>query len=318
MLTQADIPVGRLKQAYRLNAQEADGLIIALARRNCIDLYKIWHEAVRFVTTEENNKKSLYDETAEPYFPDVMDLKKDLLQSRIATKRLLRHFLYSSRSGTPREHLQKIFDRVLHYTYDDPGEEHICSVNRILDMIYEQRHFGFHGKDKVDIAWEYVSPELFAKFCSFFDDAISANKEAAVIHLFEHGYSWDHAVKGLSREIVERILATAATVQAQTTQATLDGHPQEDTPTQSLASSIVVPRALWEGKSPEAICKAMDDEGFGKPIIAYVLSEWCEKPNKTKIGQLLGPRGENEHDSTSRSRTYKLLAEAEAFTIITE
>lgn len=79
--------------------------------------------------------------------------------------------------------------RVLHFTYDDPEEQQADSVNRILDLIYEQRHFGYRGKDKVDIAWEYVSPELFTEFCSFFDDAVSANKEAAVLWLDERGYS---------------------------------------------------------------------------------------------------------------------------------
>jgi len=278
MLNQDYIPIGKLKQAYRLNAQEADSLIITLARRNCIDLYKIWHEAVRFVATEENNKKSLYDEAAEPYFPDVMDLRKDLLQSRIATKRLLRHFLYSARTGKPREQLQKIFDRVLHCTYDNPGEEHIGSVNRILDMIYEQRHFGFHGKDKVDIAWEYVSPELFAKFCTFFDDAVSANKEAAVLHLFEHGYSWDHAVKGLSKEIVERILATAATAQAQTAHVP---------PPKPSSTAIIVPRVLWNGKTPQAARDAMAAEDIPQNIIAHILYTRCKITNKSYIASLL-------------------------------
>ena len=113
---------------------------------------------------------------------------QDLLQQRIATKRLLRHFLFSARSENPREQLQRILGRVLHLTYDDP-EQQADSVNRILDLIYEQRHFGYRGKDKVDIAWEYVSPELFTEFCSFFDDAVSANKEAAVLWLDERGYS---------------------------------------------------------------------------------------------------------------------------------
>jgi hypothetical protein len=61
----------------------------------------------------------------------------------------------------------------------------------------------------------------------------------------------------------------------------------------------------------------MKDNGFGDHIIAYVLFAKCKK-KKTYIGRLLGPRGENEHDSASRSRTNNLLAEAAAFTIITD
>jgi hypothetical protein len=309
MLNPERISIGRVKQAYRLNAHEADALITVLASRNCIDLYELWHEATHFVATKENNKKSLYDEISEPYFPNTSDLIQDLLQGRIATKRLLRHFLYSARSKTPKDHLQKIFDRVMCFTYDEPSDQHINSINRMLDMIYEQCIFGFHGKDKVDIAWEHVSPELFAKFCGFFDDAASANKVVAVLHLFEHGYSLVHEVKGLSKEIVRRILATAAATQDQTTHAP----PLSKSP----STAILVTRALWEGKSPEAVRDGMRENGFGDPIIAYAVFEWC-KVSKTRIGRLLGPRGENEHDSTSRNRANELLAEAAAFTIITD
>jgi hypothetical protein len=280
MLSQERIPIGKLRQAYRLNTQEADALISALARRDCIEPYELWHEAVCFVAVEENNKKSIYDEVDEPHFPGVSDLKQDLLQQRIATKRLLRHFLFSARAGTPKEHSQKIFDRVLHYTYDEPGEQDIDSVNQILDSIYDQRHFGFHEKDKVDIlAGAYVSPVLYAKFCSFFDDAIAANKEAAVLHLFEHGYSWDHAVKGLSKEIVERILATAATaVQAQTTHATPSPEPS--------STAIFVPRALWNGKTPQAVRDAMTAD-YPRNIITHILYTRCNITNKSYIAKLL-------------------------------
>ncbi|MCL2123853.1 MAG: hypothetical protein FWH34_07145 [Desulfovibrionaceae bacterium] len=306
MLDTDRIPIGKLKQAYRLNAQEVDVLIITLARRNCIDLYEIWHEAARFVATEEHNKKSIYDEADEPHFPGVSDLKQDLLQQRIATKRLLRHFLFSARAGTPREHLQKVFDRVLHFTYDEPDEQDIASVNRTLDMIYEQRNLGFHGKGKVDIAWEYVSPELFAKFCSFFDDAVSANKEAAVLHLSDHGYSWEHAVKGLSREIVERILATAATAQVQTIHATPPPEPS--------STAIIVPRSLWESKSPKSARDSMMQQDFTDPrIIAYALYNWCGLKNKTEIGKLLGPP--DKDPSTYLRLAHRLLAEAATLNI---
>ena len=180
-MNQERIPLGRLRQAYRLNAHEAGVLIFTLASRGCVDLYALWHEAVGFVAVEENNKKSIYDEVAEPYFPDVADMAKSPLEGRILTKRLLRHFLHSAKPGTPREYLQRIFDRVLYFTYDEPDEEQAQLTSRMIDMIYEQRHFGFRGRDKVDIlAGEFASPELFAEFCNFFDDAISANKEAAV------------------------------------------------------------------------------------------------------------------------------------------
>lgn len=313
MLSQEYIPIGRLKQAYRLNAQEANILIVALERLNCLDLYELWHEAVRFVAVEENNKKSIYDEVDEPYFPDVSDMGQGPLQGRILTKRLLRHFLFSARGGTPREHLQKIFERVLHFAYDDPTKQQVDSVNRILDLIYEQRHFGYRGKDKVDIAWEYVSPELFTLFCSFFDDAISANKEAAVRHLAEHGFSWEHGVKGLSKEIVERILA-APVVSVQDMESAQPPKAPAKRPSKPAPAPIIVYRVLWEGKEPAAVVEAMREEKYIDAVIAHVLFHWCELTNKTEIGRLL-LQSERE-SSTYLHYVDRLLKKAAALTIV--
>lgn len=290
--------MGRVRQAYRLNVQEAGVLISALTHQGCIELYELWHEAERFVAIEENNKKSIYDEVDEAYFPDVSDLKQDLLHQRLATKRLLRHFLSLARGGKPIEQLQRIFDRVLHFTYDGPDKQQVDSVNRILDLIYEQV-IDYHGKDKVDIGWIYVRPELFEKFCNFFDDAIFANKEAAAVWLSEQGYSWERSVKGLSKEIVERILVTAATVQTQTTPATLLS-PSPPT------AALIVPRSLWEGKTHRAVREAMRKEEFSDAVIAHILLTRCKVP-KTEIASLL---------NTNTKRIRDFLAEAATIDIV--
>ena len=313
MLSQERIPIGRLKQAYRLNAQEADVLISALARQGCIELYELWHEAERFVAVEENNKKSIYDEVDEPYFPDVSDLKQDLLQQRIATKRLLRHFVSFVRGEKPRERLQRIFDRVLHFTYDAPEQQHVDSASRILDLVYEQRGLDYHGKDKVDIAWVYVRPELFEKFCNFFDDAISANKEAAVRYLSEHGFSWERGVKGLSKEIVERILAAPA-ASVQDVESARPAKTPAKRSSKPAPAPIVVPRALWEGKEPIAVVEAMRDRKDKDAVIAYVLFHWCDLTNKTEIGRLL-LQSEKE-SSTYLHYVDRQLKKAAALTIV--
>ncbi|MDL2209464.1 hypothetical protein LJC26_01500 [Desulfovibrio sp. OttesenSCG-928-O18] len=295
-----------------MDGQEADVLVFALAPEDCIEVYELWHEAVRFVAVEENNKKSIYDEVDEPYFPGVSDLKQDLLQQRIATKRLLRHFVSFARGEKPREHLQRIFDRVLHFTYDAPEQQHVDSATRILDLIYEQRGLDYHGKDKVDIGWVYVRPELFAKFCNFFDDAISVNKVAAVIWLFEQGYSHERDVKGLSKELVKRILAThAAAVQdAQSTQSTKNTAKRSSKP---APAPIVVPRILWEGREPVAVVEAMRERKYIDAVISHVLFHWCELTNKTEIGRLLIK--DEKESSTYLHHVDKLLKKAASLTI---
>ena len=298
MMDQQKISIGRVRQAYRLNAQDAGILIAALERVNCLHLYELWHEAVRFVAIEDHNKKSLFDEVTEPYFPDTSDLGQGPLEGRILAKRLLKHFLFAARAEKPRDQLQRIFDRVLHFTYDDPDEQQALSVNHILDMIYKQRVFGFHGKDKVDLSWVSVSPELFAEFCSLFDDAISVNKEGAVLWLFEQGYSQVRSVKGLSMELARRIVAAAATAQAQAAPEILPFSTPPET-------AIFIPRSLWEGKTRRAVREAMRKEEFSDAVIAHILLTRCDAP-KTEIASLL---------DTNTKRIRALLAEAAAMHI---
>lgn len=278
MLDLNKISIGRVRQAFKLNLQDAGILIAALAERGSVDLYELWHEAVRFFAVEENNKKSMYDEVDEPYFPDVSDMGNGPLEGRILTKRLLRHFLHSARSEKSRELLQRIFNRVLNFTYDSPDEQQADLSNRILDLMYEQGGFDYHGKDKVDIGWKYVRPELFERFCNFFDDAIFADKEAAVVWLDEHGYAQARDVKGLSMELGKRILAAAAIAQPHALPVTLPSSPP--------IAAIIVPRSLWEGKTRRAVREAMRKEDFSDSIIAHILFTRCDVP-KTEIAKLL-------------------------------
>ncbi len=317
MLDQERISIGKLKTAYRLNAHDADVHLAAFVRKGCLDVYSLWQEAVRFVAVEENNKKSIYDEVIEPYFPDTSDMGQGPLEGRILAKRLLRHFLYSARSGAPRERLQRIFDRVLNFAYDYPDEQQMLSANSILDLLYEQRMFGFHGNGKVDIAaGEYASPELFVAFCGFFDDAISVNKEAAVRHMDVSGYPQVQEVKGLSFALAKRILATPITKsQVKSVTETPAAHPQNDVPQNPSPSVILVPRALWEGKSPKSVRDNMrqPDKDFPDHVIAYVLYHWCDLKNRTEIGTLLGKSGKDP--STYLRHANRLLAKAEGLNI---
>lgn len=307
MLDAQKISLGRIRTAYSLNVHETGLLISALANQGSIDLYELWHEAVRFIAIEESNKKSLYDnEVEEPYFPDMSDMGNGPLEGRILAKRLLRHFLYSARCDKPREYLQRVFDRVLNFAYNEHDDQNVKLVNHILDMIYEQRHFGYHGKDKVSINGEYVSPELFEEFCRFFDNAIFADKEAAVFWLSEQGFSQERSVKGLSMELVRRILAAGISPQAQTTPI----------PPSPVPTAIIVPRALWQGKEHTAVFAALRENKYADEVIAHVLFHWCNLKNKTEIGRLIiqAPK----ESSTYLHRVSGLLKKAAALNIITD
>jgi len=321
MLSQERIPISKLKQAFDLNKQDVETVISALWP-NEIFPYALWEMAYKSRWKDAASHNSTFNKAKElSSFPgfDPLEYKMPLLH--IYEDRLTRFFRELSTIIFVTD-LMDGLNRIIELTYDKNDTALHSDIEYLSDglsYIESDLNFGvrrpftwstnitaerFYEVFKSKVS--FISPCTTAFISKIFIDAIVVDKIAAIRELLKCGCYLKREVKGISRALVDRIAAT------------LDVFPLEDTPAPLPTSSIVVPRALWEGKSPEAICKAMDDEGFGKPIIAYVLSEWCEKPNKTKIGQLLGPRGENEHDSTSRSRTYKLLAEAEAFTIITE
>jgi hypothetical protein len=344
MLSQERIPIGKLKQAYGLTEQEADVFITAIARQNCIDLYENWREAEYFFFAKKNSENETDGEAVKPYFPETFDLKKDLLEERIATKRMLRHFLRHAKNATPREYLHKIFDRILQFTYDEADKSHFDLVEKILDLIYEQRHFELRRRGWVDLlGGAYVSPELFTKFCSFFDDAITVDKVAAIRYLFESGYPLKREVKGISKDIVKRLTVALDSPPEETPAVPPTSSVPEEVPATPLVApleglpvapsapsspeevpiappptpskpEIVVRRNLWEGKRPTTICEAMRAAGLDDFVIAYVLYNSCGQKKK-HIGRLLGD-DQNQEDSTHFRRAEKLLKKAGAFTII--
>jgi len=62
--------------------------------------------------------------------------------------------------------------------------------------------------------------------------------------------------------------------------------PPEAPEQQLLTKSIPVPRALWEGKSPEAACAAMRETGFAAEVIACILFHKYNLAKRT-VGKLL-------------------------------
>jgi len=86
----------------------------------------------------------------------------------------------------------------------------------------------------------------------------------------------------------------------------------------SPASSVFVPRSLWEGKRPKAIRDDMKEKGYADPVIAYVLLNWCGQ-KKTHLGRLLmepNQHGKTDRDESSYRRLIdRLLAEAASLTI---
>jgi hypothetical protein len=100
-------------------------------------------------------------------------------------------------------------------------------------------------------------------------------------------------------ELARHILETAAIAQAQTTHATPSPQP--------FSTAIIVPRALWNGKTPPAARDAMAAENIPQNIIAHILYTRCNITNKTYIASLL---------NTYPKKVTKFLAEAAVMDIV--
>jgi hypothetical protein len=161
-------------------------------------------------------------------------------------------------------------------------------------------------------------------FSKIFIDSIALDKNAAIKYLLECGYSLQQEVKGISQALVERIKAMPVQPPGETpteppttikeeavTEPFASPSPMPEEPP---ASSIIVPRDLWEGKTPKTLRAGMMEKGYDNAVIAHVLFYWCQLNNKKQIGKLLGDDPDQD-DSTHLRRTNKLLKKAEALTI---
>jgi len=333
MLDMERIPLFKLQQAFDLNKQDVETVISALWP-NGVFPYALWEMAYipRWKDAASHNTM-FYQANAVSSFPEFDPLEHPLPLFHIYSGRIVTFFRELAAIIFVAD-LKAGFNRIFNLTYEENNKEFQDDIEYIfqgLSRIECELNLSIHRpftwatnitaerfREIFEEKVIFVASYNFVFLSKIFLDAVVVDKTAAIRYLVDRGYPLRQEVKGISRTIIKRITAMPV-VHLQLADITDPPavHPQEDALVAPSASSIVVPRALWEGKSPEAICKAMDEEGFGKPIIAYVLREWCKK-SKTQVGILLGPRGDNEHDSTSRSRASNLLAEAAAFTIITD
>ena len=137
-------------------------------------------------------------------------------------------------------------------------------------------------------------------------------------------YPLKREVKGLTRRVVDstldRLAASAAKVQPEIRpEVSAEISPENCPASQSDSSSsepsgevIMVPSALWMGRSPAAVRDAMKED-FDECVTAHVLLNWC-KVGKTQVGRLLSPK-EFGDDKSYRNHVDKLMLRAARLSI---
>jgi hypothetical protein len=332
MLDQKQIPVGRLKQAYGLSEREAYELLGALLPDNVFP-YALWQQAYIEFWEWSVQAASFRYQVEKPSFPNTVTLPDKYFPTQLCRTPIVRFFADISRCIEIPE-LEKGLDYIIEATY---GEEDFPYQEEKKSLFKALREEETEHRARTSGLMEISSMLAVDYFCiteSFFD-TIVVDKAAAVRYLNSCGYSVRQEVKGLSQAIVERVIAEASPPQSvesvpqtplQVTEFALqpptpviEDNPQtspqasESAPQPPTSPTVIVPRALWDGKRHPTIRDSMRQQEFADPVIAYVLYEWCGLKNKTKIGRLLGP--DDKVDSTYRRLAGRLLAEAAALNI---
>ena len=137
-------------------------------------------------------------------------------------------------------------------------------------------------------------------------------------------YPLKREVKGLTHRVVDSTLDRFAASAAKSLPEIQSESPAEIPteacpvcPPDSVSSApsgevIVVPSALWMGRSPAAVRDAMKED-FDECVTAHVLLNWC-KVGKTQVGRLLSPK-EFGDDKSYRNHVDKLLLRAARLSI---
>jgi hypothetical protein len=333
MLDQERISIGKLKFAFELGEQDVETVISALWPHGIFP-YTLWEVAYKTHWKDAASHNTIYYKAkALSPFPDFNPLEFPLPLLHIYRGTLASFFTELAAKIFATD-LMDGLNRIIEWTYENTDEDFDKNIEYLSDGLSRiESHLDFGIGKPFTWATQITSEifnEVFEDKCIFlascpmpfvsrgFIDTVVLDKIGAIRFLLLRGYPLRHEVKGISRALVERIEATlTAESQAAPVMPSPVACPQESITAQPSSPTILVPRALWEAKSPEAVRDGMREKGFHDAVIAYVLCGWC-KTKKTPAGILLGPRGDNENDSTSRSRIYKFLKEAAAFTITTD
>lgn len=315
MLTHEKIAMGRLCQAYGLTAEEAHTLIQTLWPDKVFPL-ELWQAAYETYWSAFARRNAALYGVENPSLPDVDRTKP--FEAYFLSCDIMSFF--QKLSGCIHAHALNLgLQYILEAAYDDADAvfpEERNSLMRNLSKIYGQSTGDYDRLIQKDIDWtsgETVScipASSYHFISSIFINTVLVDKIAAIRLLAE--YPLRHEVKGLTKSIVADILnpppskaILSATVQPES-EPTLS-HPEEiscecadseslsasDPPMEKTSASamtdteaIPVPRSLWDGKSPEAICTGMRAAGFDAEVIAHIL--FCKRGLKKRaVAKLL-------------------------------
>jgi len=327
--------LSKLQLAYDLNELEADTIISELWP-NGIFPYASWETAYKqhWKQAISNNINFISDtEQKIPSFPEFDPLEN---------KEPLLHIINSPRIVTFFKNIAAIIfvidlkeglEDLCNLTYEEKNKELQDDMGEFFDGLSELES-QYNKEISHPSNWEQsAKSKLFQGLCNekhsfiakspfcihkLFRDAIVLDKTAAIRYLDKCGYSLKRAVKGISQSLVNRLtkdMDASPPEEPEPSAASLAASAEspnlpDDTPDESSAKkTIVVPRYLLAGKTPNAVLNGMRKKEIDDCVIAYVLFYWYKLANKRLIGELFAVKP-NQIPSTHYRRAESLLKRA--------
>lgn len=340
MLDPKKIPLARVKEAFKLNKNDVDGLMAQIWPEN-VFAWELWDRAYRKYWRNAAGSLDFF-KIKIPQYPEIAGRWADHLN---AWSDKMYGFFTELGFAIPVSLLRKGLDYILEETYSDGSSVFVAERETLYTKLFEAEDgFNWHefypvDREKLDAMLNnkaFGLPNNSYNFISqVIDDSMAVDKLAAVRYLLLCEYPFDHEVKGLTRNYIERVKAALAaefpivfssTVVQQrnsftpslennidSAHAPTPGASAKDEQPAEDKNIITVPAILWEGRASATVRDNMKND-FAASVIAYVLFYWC-KLDRTQIGKLLSEK-ELTDPKSHRNVANRLLEEAAALAIV--
>ena len=316
-----NIPLGKVQAAYGLTDEELYDLIQKLWERKQLFFKELWAETYEKYWHFAATGSLPYTQEKLPELPEPDSRHQSNFYPIFYGTQMVRYLAQLIKLVS-----YKPFRMGLDYLFETAFEDGHKVAAEERDILY--KYFEFTELDRKPPRKDYYrhfkagQPYLVSFISRNMAGTLMADRDAVIEILCE--YPLKREVKGLTHRVVDstldRLATSAANIQPEIqpqTPAEISVEACPVCPPDSVSSlpsaeNIVVPSALWMGKSPAAVRDAMKED-FDECVTAHVLLNWC-KVGKTQVGRLLSPK-EFGDDKSYRNHVDKLLLRAARLSI---
>jgi len=315
------IPLGKVQAAYDLTDEELYDLIQKLWERKQLFYKELWAKTYEKFWHFAASGSLPYTQEKLPELPEPDSRHQSNFYPIFYGAQMVGYLAQLIKFVS-----YKPFRMGLDYLFETSFEDGHKVAAEERDILY--KYFEFTEFDRKPPRKDYYRhfkaghPYLISFISRNMAGTLMADRDSVIEFLCD--YPLKREVKGLTHRVVDSTLDRLATSAANILPEIQTETPAE-IPTEACSASlsdsslsapsteaIVVPSALWMGRSPAAVRDAMKED-FDECVTAHVLLSWC-KVGKTQVGRLLSPK-EFGDDKSYRNHVDKLLLRAARLSI---